>query len=155
MKNCQFTNAVKKPDSPGARLIAAAMFTGIVCVFVLLWLGEKGFIQYSYILGVCGFQQRYGLPCPGCGWTHAAQAFAAGDILRSFRNQPAAAVFCGAVILTAILSLHTAIFGLHSKLRIVLFDSRFWKYVLISSCIIVLLGWLVTLAKVLSGREGF
>jgi hypothetical protein len=154
MTNCQFTNAVKKPGSPGVRLIAAAIFLGILCAFVLLWLGEKGFIQYSYIFGVCGFKQRYGLPCPGCGWTHAAQAFATGDIVRSFQTQPAAAVFCGVAILTAILSLHTVIFGLHSKLRIMVSDKRFWKYVLISSCIVVLLGWLVTFVKALSGREG-
>jgi hypothetical protein len=154
MTDCQITNTLKRQDSHGARLIAAAICAGILCVFVLLWLGEKGFIQYHYILGVCGFKQRYGLPCPGCGWTHAAQAFATGDIVRSFQLQPAAAIFCGAAILAAVLSLHTAIFGLQSRLRMILTDKRFWKYVLISSGIVVLLGWLVTLAKVMSGRMG-
>jgi hypothetical protein len=152
MTDCQITNTLKRQDSHGARLIGAAIFLGILCVFFLLWLGEKGFIEYHYVLGVCGFKQRYGLPCPGCGWTHAAQAFATGHIIRSFQFQPAAAIFCGAAILTAILSLHTAIFGLHSKLRIILLDKRFWKYVLIGSSIVILLGWLVNLAAVLSGR---
>lgn len=152
--DCQFTNTLKRQDSHGARLIAAAIFAGILCVVMLLWLGEKGYIQYQYILGVCGFKQRYGLPCPGCGWTHAAQAFVTGDIVRSFQLQLAATIFCGAAILAAVLSLHTVIFGLQSKLRIILTDKRFWKYVLISSGIVILLGWLVTLAKVLSGRMG-
>jgi hypothetical protein len=154
MTNCQFTNIQERKDSCGVRLTAAAIFLGILCVFVLLWLGEKEMVPYRYLLGVCGFKQRYGLPCPGCGWTHAAQAFATGNIIQSFRIQPAAAVFCTAAILTAVLALHTAIFGLHSKLQTVLFDKRFWKYVLISSGIMVLLGWLVTLAKALSDKTG-
>ena len=146
MTECQFTNTLERQESGGTRWIAAAIFFGIVCLFVLLWLGEKGFIQYRYLLGVCGFKQRYGMPCPGCGWTHAAQAFAAGDIVRSFQLQPAATFFCMAAILTAILSLHTAIFGLHSKLRIILIDKRFWKYALITAGMVVGLGWLVTLS---------
>jgi hypothetical protein len=154
MTDCQITNTLKSQDSGGVRWIAAAIFAGIVCVFVLLWLGEKGYIQYRYILGVCGFKQRYALPCPGCGWTHAAQAFATGDIVRSFQLQPAAAIFCGVAILAAVLSLQTAIFGLHSKLRIILIDKRFWKYALIGSGIVILLGWLVNLTNVMSGRTG-
>jgi hypothetical protein len=154
MMECQITNTLKRHDSYSDRLIAAGICAGIVGVFVLLWLGEKGIIQFHYLLGVCGFKQRYGLPCPGCGWTHAAQAFAAGDIVGSFQYQPAATIFCGAAILTAVLSLHTAIFGLQSGLRRILTHKRFWKYVLISSGIVVLLGWLITLGKVLSGRMG-
>jgi hypothetical protein len=152
MTDCQPTNALEKTKSPAARLIAAAIFLGIVAVFVLLWLAEKGTIQPGYILGVCGFKQRSGLPCPGCGWTHAAQAFATGDVVRSFLIQPAAAVFCAAAILSAILALHTMIFGIHSRLRQVLFHGRFWKYVLIGSGVVILLGWLVTLAKTLAGN---
>jgi len=154
MANCQPTNAVKKTKSPGTRLIAAAIFLGVVCVFVLLWLGEKGIIPLNYVFGVCGFKQRYGLPCPGCGWTHAAEAFAAGDVVRSFQIQPAAAVFCGVAVLTAVLSLHTAIFGIYSRLQRTLSDKRFWKYVLISLCVVVLLGWLVTLTSAWVNHKG-
>jgi hypothetical protein len=154
MTDCQSTNAVKTPKSSATRLIAAAIFLGIVCVFVLLRLGEKGTIQFRYVFGVCGFKQRYGLPCPGCGWTHAAQAFAAGDVIRSFQIQPAAAVFCGVAILAAILALHTAIFGIHSRLQQMLLRPRVWKYVIAGSCIVILLGWLVTLAKALGSNGG-
>jgi hypothetical protein len=154
MTDCQSTNAVKKTKSPATKLIAAAIFLGIVCVFVLLWLGEKGTLQFRYVFGVCGFKQRFGLPCPGCGWTHAAQAFVAGDVIRSFQIQPAAAVFCGVAILTAILALNTAMFGIHSRLQQLLLQSRFWKYVIVGACVIILLGWLVTLAKALGSNGG-
>jgi hypothetical protein len=154
MTDCQSTNAVKTPKSPATKLIAAAIFLGIACVFVLLRLGEKGTLQFRYVFGVCGFKQRFGLPCPGCGWTRAAQAFAAGDVIRSLQIQPAAAVFCGVAVLAAILALHTAIFGIHSRLQQVLLRPCFWKYVIVGACVVILLGWLVTLAKTLSGNGG-
>jgi hypothetical protein len=154
MIDCQPTNTVKSIKSPVARLIAAAIFLGIACAFILLWLGEHGTIQFRYIFGVCGFKQRFGLPCPGCGWTHAAQAFTAGDLIRAFWIQPAAAVFCGVAILTAILALHTAVFGIHSGLQQLLIRLRFWKYVIIGSCVVILLSWLVTLARALSSSGG-
>ncbi|MBN2511892.1 MAG: DUF2752 domain-containing protein [Sedimentisphaerales bacterium] len=115
-------------------------------------MSEKGIIQPQQVLGVCGFKQRYGLPCPGCGWTHSAQAFMTGDFKRSFVLQPAAAVFCAVSVIVWILALHTVVFGIHFRLQQVLFNPRFWKYVLICSAAVILLGWIATLVRTFMGQ---
>jgi hypothetical protein len=153
MIECQQAN-VKKSRSYADRAVAGAILACIFIFFGVLRLAENGSIRPGYLLGVCGFKQRYGLPCPGCGWTHSAQAFAAGDVVRSFVLQPAAAVFCGLSAIIAILALHTLIFGIHSQLRRVITSGRFWKYGLIGSGVIILLGWVVTLARALAARGG-
>lgn len=150
---CQQTN-VKKSGSYADRAIAGVVLVCIFAFFGILRLAENGSIRPGYLLGVCGFKQRYGLPCPGCGWTHSAQAFAAGDVVRSFVLQPAAAVFCGLLVIIAILALHTLIFGIYSRLLRALTSSRFWKYSLIGLGIVILLGWIVTLARALAARGG-
>jgi hypothetical protein len=153
MIECQQTN-VKKSRSYADRLIAGVILACIFFFFGVMILAEQGLIRPGYLLGVCGFKQRYGLPCPGCGWTHSAQAFAAGDVVRSFTLQPAASFFCGLLVIIAFLALHTLIFGIHSKLLRTVTNVRFWKYCLIGSGIIILLGWVVTLARALAARGG-
>jgi len=150
---CQQTN-VKKLGTYADRAIAGGILACIFVFFFILRWAEIGRIKPGYLLGVCGFKQRYGLPCPGCGWTHSAQAFAAGDVVRSFVLQPAAAFFCGLLVIIAILALQTLIFGIHSTLLRVMTNARFWKYGLIGSGIIVLLGWGVTLVRALAARGG-
>jgi hypothetical protein len=151
MTDFQQTNSSKKPIF-AQRLIGLAIFAGISGAWAFLWLAEKGMIQPQYVLGVCGFKQRYGLPCPGCGWTHSAQAFVTGDIGRSFVQQPAAMVFCAVSVMVWILALHTAVFGIHFRLRQVLSNPRFWKYVLICSGAVILLGWMATLVRTFVGQ---
>lgn len=150
MTDFQQTNRTKKPIFT-QRLIGLAIFAGISGVWVFLWLAEKGIIHPQSVLGVCGFKQRYGLPCPGCGWTHSAQAFVTGDIRRSFVLQPAAMVFCVVSVIAWILALHTALFGIHFRLWQVLLNPRFWKYVLICSGVVILLGWVATLIRTYVG----
>jgi|DewCreStandDraft_4_1066084.scaffolds.fasta_scaffold53058_3 hypothetical protein len=150
MTDFQQTNRTKKPIFT-QRLIGLAIFAGISGVWVFLWLAEKGIIHPQSVLGVCGFKQRYGLPCPGCGWTHSAQAFVTGDIRRSFVLQPAAMVFCVVSVIVWILALHTALFGIHFRLWQVLLNPRFWKYVLICSGVVMLLGWAATLIRTYVG----
>lgn len=153
MNDCQQAN-VKKKGGYAERIVALAIFVIVLFFFAVMRLSEKGVIKPDFVLGVCGFKQRYGLPCPGCGWTHSAQAFAAGDVVRSFVLQPAAAVFCGLLVFIAVLALHTLIFGVHSQLRRVLTDSRFWKVSLIVLGVVVALGWIVTLARAFSSGGG-
>ncbi len=150
MTDFQQTNRTKKPIFT-QRLIGLAIFAGISGVWAFLWLAEKGIIHPQSVLGVCGFKQRYGLPCPGCGWTHSAQAFVTGDIRRSFVLQPAAMVFCVVSVIVWILALHTAVFGIHFRLWQVLLNPRFWKYVLICSGVVMLLGWVATLIRTYVG----
>lgn len=151
MNNFQQTNDPKKSFF-AERLIGLALFAGITAAWIFLWLAERGTIQPQYVLGVCGFKQRYGVPCPGCGWTHSAQAFVTGDIGRSFAQQPAAAVFCCLSVIVWILALHTAVFGIHFRLRQVLSNPRFWKYILICSAAVILLGWMATLVRTFVGQ---
>ncbi len=145
---------IEKSSGFAGRVLSVAVLLIIVLFFTVMNLAENGFIKPAYVLGVCGFKQRYGLPCPGCGWTHSAQAFATGDVVRSFVIQPAAAFFCGLLLIIAILALHTLIFGVHSKLREILTNNRFWKYSLIGLASVVLLGWIVTLARSLASNGG-
>ncbi len=60
---------------------------------IFVGLGKRIHPSWSIIGGVRFLKQRFGLPCPGCGWTHAGQAFFTGHILEAFWIQPAAGVF--------------------------------------------------------------
>lgn len=134
------------------RWLAAGLAMGIGAAFGAFRLAENGTIQLGYLFGVCRFKQVWGLPCPGCGWTHAAQAFATGDVIRAFTIQPAAVFFCVMAVVVAILSLQAAVFGLHSwPLRMVLVP-RLLKSLLWLSAAVVLLGWMVLLARALAEK---
>ena len=129
------------------RLIAAGLSLVITAGFALLWISECGFVDLAYWFGDCGFQQRFDLPCPGCGWTHAAQAFVTGHFLRAFIIQPAAAFFCVVLSLAAIFALHLAVFGINSRLLKRIFGSKNTAVLLVSACVVVLAGWLVNLVR--------
>jgi hypothetical protein len=81
-------------------------------MFSFLWAVSHGWIDSAALFGVCGFQQRTGLPCLGCYWTRAGQAFVTGHILRSFYMQPAAATFYSLVTLAAFFALLSSLFGI-------------------------------------------
>lgn len=108
----------------------------------------------SRLFGVCGFKQRYGLPCPGCYMTHSAQAFVQGRIFESFYIQPAAAVFCCGFAAVGIFALLMAIIGVKYTVLDRDFVSRLLKYVLIAVVILILGGWAVTLSRALSQGGG-
>lgn len=151
MNKNQETNRINR-GTPLQRWLAAGLAAGIGAAFWVLWLAEKGTIQLGYLFGVCRFKQVWGLPCPGCGWTHAAQAFVSGDVMRAFMIQPAAGFFCMMAIVVAILSLQAAVFGLHSwPLRMVLVP-HLLKRLLWLSAAVVLLGWMVLLARAFAGK---
>jgi hypothetical protein len=140
--------------SPGARWIAFGVFVAIVSGFALLWASEKGYINLSYLFGTCGFKQRFGLPCPGCGWTHAAQLFATGHLLKAFWIQPAAGLFCAAVSVAAIFALHCAIFGIDFGLTRRIFCSKSMGILLAAACIVIIAGWIVTLIRTVLENSG-
>lgn len=128
-------------------MAAAIVFAAIAGGFLTLWAAERGMINLRIVFGVCGFKARTGLPCPGCYWTHAAQAFVSGRIGEAFMIQPAAPLFCGAALIGAVFALHIVIFGIDlSPLRWARSPAglKLW----IPAAVIVFLGgWLVTFAR--------
>jgi hypothetical protein len=149
------TNSEKKPRlSPGARLAAAGVFLGITACFGLLWASGKGYVDVSRWVGVCGFKQRFGLPCPGCGWTHAAQQFVQGHPVEAFRIQPAAMFFCSVAAITAVFALHCAVFAIDFRFLHRLFRSTGVVILIIAAILVVLGGWVVTLTRTVLENVG-
>ncbi|MCE5184718.1 MAG: DUF2752 domain-containing protein [Planctomycetaceae bacterium] len=129
------------------RLVYALVFIMITAGFAVLWFTEKGFLDLGFFLGVCGFKQRFNIPCPGCGWTHAAQAFVTGQFKQAFWLQPAAAVFCALAILVAVFALLFAIIGVDFDFPKRVFSATGTKLLLIAATVVILAGWMVTLVR--------
>jgi hypothetical protein len=140
--------------SPQARWIAAGVFCLSFGGFALIWASQRGYINLTYWLGVCGFKQRTGLPCPGCGWTHAAQLFVTGHFFKAFWWQPAAGLFCTVSALTAIFALHCAVFGIDFGLLQRLCGAKSVRVGLITACVVIIAGWLVTLTRAILENSG-
>ena len=139
-KKCQKLSRV-------SRFLGAVIFFVIGLAFYLLWVSSQGDIDLSYWFGVCGFKQRFDLPCPGCGWTHAAEMFATGHFLQAFTIQPAAAFFCVVLSLAAIFALLSAVFGIDSRLLKRIFSPKGGGLLFVGACVVILAGWLVTLIR--------
>ncbi len=105
-------------------------------------------------LGYCGFQQRYGLPCPTCGMTTAVIVFSQGKILEAFYVQPAGGLLCCGLVAAAVLGLFIAVFGLNFRFLEWFFAEVKVRYIVIVLLIIIAAGWAVTLARALARSEG-
>ncbi len=132
------------------RLVAGLVFLGIIAVFAFLWLSAKGIINIGLLFGPCGFKQRYGLPCPTCGITTSAIAFASGQVLKAFYIQPAGAFFCCIMVVSAFFALFTTVFGVYFVFLKRFFDEVKAKYIILALVIIIAAGWIVTLARALA-----
>jgi hypothetical protein len=148
MTKDQSTNVEKHQKlSPTTRVAAAGIFLVIIGGGYLLRASSRKNVDLSYWFGVCGFKQRFGLPCPGCGWTHAAEMFVTGHFLQALTIQPAAAFFCVVLSLAAIFALHSAVFGINSWFLKRIFSSKGGGFLLIAACVVILAGWLVNLIR--------
>ncbi len=119
--------------------------------FLYMFLAARGIVDLRFRCGYCGFKQSYGLPCPGCGWSTGTLAFVQGRIFEAFYIQPAAGVFCGILAISAIFALLSAVFAI----RFSFLDRPFGvivKYVVISVIIIIVGGWMVTLARAMAAK---
>jgi hypothetical protein len=101
----------------------------------------------------CGFKQRYNLPCPTCGVTTSVKAFAQGKILESFYIQPAAALLCCVLAVSAFLAFFVAVFGVYFDFLNRFFSKVKIKYIILALIIIVAAGWAVTLAQALAANN--
>jgi len=130
------------------RLIAAIVFFAIAGSFAALWLvAHYNITLYPF---PCGFKQRYGLPCPTCGFTHAVLYFAQGQIINSFYAQPAAALFCTLAVVTAFFAFLVAAFGIYSPaLKRCLLSLRL-RIIIAAFVLVLIAGWVVTLARTLA-----
>ena len=140
--------------SPSGRWMAGGIFAVITAGFGLLWASANGHINLTYWFGICGFKQRFGLPCPGCGWTHAAQLFVTGHPLKAFILQPAAGFFCVVFLLTAIFALHCAFFGINSLFLQRIFCQKSVCFLLVAACFIIVAGWMVNLIRTILESSG-
>jgi hypothetical protein len=134
----------------GQRIAAAIIFLAIVGFFIVFGLAGHYGIDMGRWLGYCGFKQRFGLPCPTCGMTTMALAFAQGKISEAFYIQPAGALLCCLLVLIGLLALFTAVSGVYFR-----FIERFFKevkvrYIILALIIIIAAGWVVTLARALA-----
>jgi hypothetical protein len=122
-------------------------------MFFFLWACAQGWIDSASLFGVCGFQQRTGLPCLGCYWTRAGQAFVTGHILRSFYIQPAAATFYSAATLAAIFALLSGLFGVQFTFLDRFRSKKFFWIVAAGGAGLVLAAWVLEVIRTMMEVE--
>ncbi|MFA5251687.1 MAG: DUF2752 domain-containing protein [Phycisphaerae bacterium] len=149
----QASQQISKPKnfcsaSSNQRLGAGLVFLALTAFFGLFAL--TGHYKISLWPYPCGFMQRYNLPCPTCGVTTSVKAFAQGKILESFYIQPAAALLCCALAISAFLALFIAVSGIYFSFLNRFFDKIKIRYAVLALIIIVAVGWAVTLARALA-----
>ena len=151
----QESKCVKRQKlSRSGRIVAGVIFLVLAAGGVILWAAARGYINLGPWVGGCGFKQRFGLPCPGCGWTHAGQAFFTGHLIEAFRIQPAAGFFCIVGVLTALFALHCALFGIDFGFLQYLSKSTGISVLLISAIVVIMAGWAVTLIRSILENSG-
>jgi len=135
------------------RVIAAVVFFLIAAFFVILALAANDKIDIGLWTNPYGFKQRYDLPCPSCGMTTSALAFATGRIFDSFYIQPAGGFLCIILLVLAILAFITTLFGVYFVfLRRFLTEIKV-RYIVLAVIIIIMAGWVVTLARALAVKN--
>lgn len=84
--------------------------------------------------------------------TTSALAFAQGKILKSFYIQPAAALLCGILVITAFLAFIIAVSGVYFSFLVWFFTKVKARYVIAVLLVIIAAGWLVTLVRTLTAN---
>jgi len=134
------------------RLTAGIIFLAIVALFGFFWFTANGKINIDRWLGLCGFKQKYDLPCPTCGITTSALAFAQGKIFESFYIHPAGALLCCALVIVAFWAFLTSVFGVYSGFLKRFLSEVKIKHIILALIIIIAAGWAVTLARALAAK---
>ena len=73
--------------------------------WVVIYIISSGKIDGESLFGICGFRQKYDLPCPFCGMTSSAVLFSKGYFVRSFTTQPAGFALCLLSVVSWIISI--------------------------------------------------
>ena len=156
MTNGQYSNSaiLRRRCSLKCRVAAGLFAAGVIGGGAVVWLSAHGHLDLTAWLGVCGFKQRYALPCPGCGWTHSLQLCVTGHPVEGFVHQPAAAFFCVVGAAAGIYALLIAVFGIDFGFPRRLLAAVGVKTLVISAVVVFLAGWLVRLLRVLLQGDG-
>ena len=132
------------------RIKAACIFLVVFVTFGMFALAAGGKIEIEKWITPCGFEQKYGLPCPTCGITTSILAFAQGKIFESFYIQPAGALLCCVLVVIAFFTFLISVFGVYFRfLRHFVAEVKI-KYIILALIIIIAAGWMVTLARALT-----
>lgn len=134
------------------RIIAAIVCAAIVVFFGIFALAGRYGVDMGRWLGYCGFKQRTGLTCPGCGMTTAALAFARGRIREAFYIQPAGGLLCSVMVVVALLAFAVAVFGAYFRFIQRFFAEVKLRYMILALLIVLAAGWAVTLARALATK---
>ncbi len=133
--------------SSGQRLIAMFICMAIIVFFAFFALVGRYNLDMGRWLGECGFKQRTGLPCPTCGMTTATLAFSQGHIVRAFYIQPACALMCSIMAITALIAFFVSVSGIYFGFIRSFFKEVKVRYIIIALVVIIAAGWAVTLAR--------
>ena len=133
-------------------MAAGLVFLGIAGFWLFCFLAANEHFDIERMLGLCGFKQRHGLPCPSCGMTTAALAFSQGGIFRAFNIQPGAALGCFVLALMAFFSFLTVVFGIYFRIMKRFFAEVRMFYLILAVVIIIACSWAVTLARALAEK---
>lgn len=127
------------------RISFLAVFLVISIIFAFFYLLARGYIHLDSF-GECAFKRNYDLPCPSCGMTRSITAFMQGKIIKSLLLQPASAIGCITLVLTAFFSLLSGLLGVNFRF---LPPVRMWQTgrILLIGIIILVIGWSVTLTR--------
>jgi hypothetical protein len=134
------------------RLTAGVVLLAVGALFGLFW--ASGRYKIKLWPFPCGFKQKYGLPCPGCGVTTSAVTFAQGRILDAFYIQPAGALLCSLLAISAFLAFLVAVFGIYFGFLERFFFKVKLTYIILAFIVVIAAGWVVTLARALAARQG-
>ena len=129
------------------RVLAAVVFMVIAGIFGLFALAAYDKVDIGWWLGPCGFEQRFGLPCPT-----SMLAFCRGKIIEAFYIQPAGALLYSILIVVAFLALFTAASGVYFEFIRRFFAKVKIRYIILALLVVIICGWAVTLARALAGK---
>lgn len=150
----QYVNQLKfsRRASSQQRIIAAILGAAIAAFFGVFAVAGYYQVDMGRWLGYCGFQQKTGLPCPGCGMTTATLAFAQGQIFEAFYIQPAAGLICSILVPVALLAFFVAVSGVYFRFIQRFVEEVKLRYILLALFFVIIAGWAVTLARALAEK---
>ena len=126
------------------------VFVLVVLFFLICFFAAKGFWNTDKIFDPCGFKLKYGLPCPTCGMTRSMKLFCSGELVDAFIVQPAGAFICLLLAIIAVFSGLELILGLNLGIISFITNAKNIGYIVVVIALIVMLGWLVLLARAVS-----
>jgi hypothetical protein len=85
--------------TPVRRALAGRQWFGLACLGVLALSVLLNAEHPTYGIELCAMKKLTGLPCPGCGITHAIILCSRGEVAQSFHHHPLGpALWLGAVL---------------------------------------------------------